>query len=119
MNDHPIAFQAWESLAEAYSSKVETKPHNALYERPTTLSLLPPVEGRRVLDAGCGPGVYAHWLIDHGAQVVGFDVSPEMLRFARERVGDKAQIMPGDLRHPLDLLEDSYFDIVISSLALD
>ena len=39
MKDLPIAFQAWETLAEAYSSQVETKAHNALYERPATLSL--------------------------------------------------------------------------------
>ena len=60
-------------LAEAYSAKVETKAHNALYERPATLSLLPPVKGKRVLDAGCGPGVTAQWLVDRGAEVVGFD----------------------------------------------
>ncbi|WP_279387450.1 hypothetical protein [Rubrobacter taiwanensis] len=29
------------------------------YERPATLSLLPDVAGKRVLDAGCGPGVYS------------------------------------------------------------
>lgn len=119
MNDLPIAFQAWETLAEAYSAKVETKAHNALYERPATLSLLPPIEKLMVLDAGCGPGVYARWLVDHGAQVVGFDISPSMLNFARQRLGDEAQIVPGDLRKPLTFLEDRSFDLVLSSLALD
>ena len=52
----PLAFDAYERLAEAYSERVETKPHNAYYERPATLGLLPDVEGLRVLDAGCGPG---------------------------------------------------------------
>lgn len=119
MNDRPIAFDAWEKLAEAYSARVETKAHNALYERPATLSLLPPVEGKRVLDAGCGPGVTAQWLVEHGAEVVGFDASPKMVHLARERVGDQAKILEADLRNRLNFLDDSRLDIIISSLALD
>ena len=33
MNDELIAAEAYEILAEAYASVVETKPHNAYYER--------------------------------------------------------------------------------------
>lgn len=119
MNDRPVSFDAWETLAEAYSARVETKPHNAPYERPATLSLLPPVAGKRVLDAGCGPGVYARWPIDHGAQVVAFDISPAMLEFASRRLGEQARIVQADLRGPLDFLESDDFDLVLSSLALD
>lgn len=118
MKDRPIAYEAWEELAEAYSAKVETKAHNALYERPATLSLLPEVKGLRVLDAGCGPGVTARWLLDHGAEVVGLDASPKMVSLARERVGGMAQILEGDLGEPLDFLQDSSFDVIISSLAM-
>lgn len=118
MKDRPIAYEAWEELAEAYSAKVETKAHNALYERPATMSLLPEVKGLRVLDAGCGPGVTARWLLDHGAEVVGLDASPKMVSLARERVGGKAQILEGDLGNPLDFLQDSSFDVIISSLAM-
>ena len=70
MNDEPIALEAYEILAEAYASVIDTKPHNAYYERPATLSLLPEVGGMRVLDAACGPGVYAEWLVSRGAEVV-------------------------------------------------
>jgi len=55
MRDKPIALDAYESLAEAYAAVVKTKAHNAYYERPATLSLLPDVKNKRVLDAGCGP----------------------------------------------------------------
>ncbi len=75
----------------------ETKPHNALYERPATLSLLPDVEGLRVLDAGCGPGIYAQILSDNGAKVVGFDRSPKMVDRASDRVGDRVQISQADV----------------------
>jgi len=116
----PIALEAFEALAKAYAARVDTKPHNAYYERPATLSLLPDVEGKHVLDAGCGPGVYTEWLVEHGAaRVVALDVSPSMLAFARERLGGRAEIIRADLAEPFDFLEPSSFDIVLSALALD
>ena len=114
----PTALQAWELLAESYAARVDSKPHNALYERPATLSLFPPVQGRRVLDAGCGPGVYAQWLVEHGAEVVGFDISPKMIRLAEERLQGKATIFLADFGKPLDFLDSDSFDIVLSALAL-
>lgn len=115
----PTPLEAYESFAEAYATRVDTKPHNAYYERPATLSLLPDVRGRRVLDAGCGPGVYAEWLADRRAEVVAFDASEKMLGIARERLGDKATMFRADLGQPLDVLEDESFDVVLSALALD
>jgi SAM-dependent methyltransferase len=98
---------------------VETKAHNALYERPATLSLLPPVYGKMVLDAGRGPSVYARWLLDHGAKVVGFDVSAKMVALAQQRVGDEAVIHTADLRTPLDFAAPESFDVVLCALALE
>jgi SAM-dependent methyltransferase len=117
--EEKVARDAYEALAEAYAAAVDTKPHNAYYERPATLSLLPDVSGRRVLDAGCGPGVYVEWLLEHGAEVVGFDVSETMVRLARQRVGDRAEIVLADLGAPLCFAGDQSFDVVISALALD
>jgi 2-polyprenyl-3-methyl-5-hydroxy-6-metoxy-1,4-benzoquinol methylase len=71
-NDHedkPVALDAYDALAESYAALVDTKPHNAYYERPATLSLLPDVRGKRVLDAGCGPGVYSEWLASRGLRL--------------------------------------------------
>jgi SAM-dependent methyltransferase len=119
MMEEPIAYDAYELLAEAYAARVDTKAHNAFYERPATLSLLPHVEGKRVLDAGCGPGVYAEWLVDHGAEVVGIDMSPKMVKLASLRLRGKARILQADLGHPLDFLETASFDIIVSPLALD
>jgi SAM-dependent methyltransferase len=117
--DNPIALDVYERLAEAYAARVETKAHNAYYERPATLSLLPPVEAKCVLDAGCGPGVYSEWLADRGAKVVALDVSPTMIRLAQERLGGRVQLVQADLGHDLDFLADRSFDLVLSALALD
>jgi hypothetical protein len=56
--ENPIAFEAYENLAEKYAAIATTKAHNAYYDRPAVLSLLPDVSGMDVLDARCGPGIY-------------------------------------------------------------
>ena len=119
MGKKPIALEAYEALAEAYAALIDTKPHNAYYERPATLSLLPDVHGKQVLDAGCGPGAYAEWLIRHGADVVAFDVSPTMVQLAKKRLGTSAQVLEWNLEEPLRFVGDESFDIVLSALALD
>ena len=47
------------------------------------LRALGPVEGRNVLDFGCGKGRFARRLIERGAHVVGVDPSRGMLAVAR------------------------------------
>ncbi len=115
----PIALKAYEELAESYAAKIDTKPHNAYYERPATLSLLPSVNGKVVLDAGCGPGVYTEWLLANGAEVSAIDASPKMVELARKRIGDAAEIREADLSEPLTFLGDQTFDLVLSPLVLE
>jgi SAM-dependent methyltransferase len=115
----PVALEAYEALARRYAAMVDRKAENAYYERPATLSLMPPVAGKRVLDAGCGPGVYAEWLIEHGADVVGLDVSPTMIRLARKRLGNRVRLHLADLNKPLAFLDAETFDLVLCSLVLD
>lgn len=117
--ERPIALDAYETLAERYAAMVDTKPENAYLERPATLSLLPDVKGKRVLDAGCGPGSYAEWLVSHGAEVVAIDISPRMVRLARQRLGKGVEILIADLSKPLYYLKEKSFDIVLAALVLD
>lgn len=117
--EEPIAQQAYNLIAEAYAARIDTKPHNAYYERPATLSLLPDVRGKHVLDAGCGPGWYAEWLVNRGAVVVALDANATMVRLAQERLGGRAQVRHANLAQPLDFLADSSFDLVLSTLVLD
>ncbi len=112
------AINAFESIAEAYAERIDQKPHNAYYERPATLSLLPSVNGLNVLDAGCGPGVYTQWLMEYGANVTAVDGSPTMVELAQRRIGPKAKIFCADLNEPL-FMPDESFDVIISTLTLD
>lgn len=115
----PVALRAYEEIAERYAALIDEKSEKVYFEWPATLSLMPHVGGKRVLDAGCGPGRYAEWLLEHGARVVGVDVSPKMIRQARKRVGAQAQLHVADLAEPLDFLESRSFDIVLAALVLD
>ncbi len=119
MSEKPLGQRNYEQFAERYGKHARHKPHNALYERPATLSLLPDVDDRDVLDAGCGPGLYTHALLERGARVVAADVTPAMIEIARERVGSRARFVVADLARPLQFANDSTFDVVLSPLMLD
>jgi len=117
-HEEPIALSCYEAMAEEYAAAVDTKPHNAYYERPAVLSLLPPVAELHVLDAGCGSGWYAEYLVEHGATVTAVDVSPKMVTLTRARLGGRAQVLRADLGQALDCLDDATFDLILCSLAM-
>ena len=119
MPKKPLAYDAYQLLADDYARLIGTKPHNAWYERPATLALLPSVIGMHVLDAGCGPGVYAEELFKRGAQVVSVDASDRMIELARERLGPNATIQNVDLSRPLTMFRDGQFDLVLAPLCVD
>ena len=119
MSEKPLGERNYEQFADRYAKHAKVKPHNALYERPATLSLFPDLEGKRLLDAGCGPGIYAEEFLRRGATVVGVDVTPAMVELARRRVGERATIHVGDLAKPLTFADTASFDVVACPLALD
>lgn len=119
VSSKPLGERNYEQFAHRYAKHAKVKPHNALYERPATLSLLPEVAGRDVFDAGCGPGLYTSELVERGARVVAADVTPAMIELARQRVGSGASFVVADLAKPLDFAKDDSFDVVLSPLMLD
>jgi 2-polyprenyl-3-methyl-5-hydroxy-6-metoxy-1,4-benzoquinol methylase len=54
-------------------------------ELTTVLELMEPLAGKRVLDAGCGDGMYSLAASERGALVTGVDLSADMLAVARGR----------------------------------
>ena len=91
---------------------------NAHYDRPACLSLLGDVEGLVVLDAACGPGLYAEELHRRGATVIGFDQSPRMVELCDQRV-PAGEFRTHDLALPLDWLDDGSVDRVLFALAVE
>ncbi|ERH10020.1 MAG: methylase involved in ubiquinone/menaquinone biosynthesis [halophilic archaeon J07HX64] len=116
--EEPTPESAYDELADSYDEAVREGPYNADLEFPATASLVPEVAGKRVLDAGCGTGVYTAWLAERGATVVGVDVSGEMLARAQERTGGDVSLRQADLRDGLAFADSDSFDGVVSALTL-
>lgn len=61
------------------------------YARRTAKDILPVIKkrvpkGETILDLGCGSGILSEILLDAGYAVYGIDISPNMIRLARQRV---------------------------------
>ncbi|GAB3695722.1 class I SAM-dependent methyltransferase [Nocardiopsis oceani] len=107
----------YDGFAAAYSADNEANLVNGYYERPAMVNLAGDVDGRRILDAGCGSGPLAAELRARGATVTGFDSSAEMVKLARQRLGEDADLRVADLDRPLPFV-DGAFDDVVASLVL-
>lgn len=79
------------------------------------LRVLPDVEGRDVLEAGCGTAYWSAWLARRGARALGLDNSPNQLATARAMRAEHAIRLPlvhADAeRMPFP---DESFDLVLS-----
>lgn len=107
----------FDRAAEAYDRHAADSAYNAHYDRPAMLELLGDVSGLRVLDAGCGSGLYAAELLSRGAEVVGVDESEKLIRLARRRAPG-AEFHVQALEKPLSWAADRSFDRVLMALVL-
>lgn len=81
-------------------------------------SLLAPGPGERVIDAGCGTGVFTDAFLAAGAEVTGIDISRPMLSFARDKMaGYRFSPVQADIRR-LPFADNS-FDKAVSITALE
>ena len=92
--------------------------YNAHLERPSMLSMLPELKGKTVLDLGCGPGVYAEYLLNQGATVTASDISPEMVDIVRLKFDGKVPAYIQDLSHGLPNEHDNAYDVIICPLTI-
>lgn len=108
----------YDVFADEFLDHARDNFYNAHYDRPVCLSLLGDVAGLSVLDAACGPGLYAAELVSRGATVIGFDQSPRMVELSKERV-PSGEFRVHDLADQIDWLPDNSVDLVLFALALE
>ncbi|MFH1551826.1 MAG: class I SAM-dependent methyltransferase [bacterium] len=113
------AEQSYNLMARGYHN-TRTKKHpqgwfyNEMLEMPATLKLLGNVKGKKILDFGCGTGIYAKLLTRKGAKVKGFDISKEMVKIAKEE-NPKLDLKIGS-GYKIPFKEK--FDVVLASLVM-
>ncbi len=112
----------YDPVAADFEEHAEGSPYNAYYDRPAVLGiideLIGDLRGKRVLDVGCGPGLYAAKLLDRGAVVTGFDQSAEMIKLAERRLGSDVTLRVHDADEPLAWADDDSFDLAVMTLVL-
>lgn len=96
---HDPAWLAYEAFATAYDDFTV-----GLDYEPWLEEALPRLEGwglagKRLLDVGCGTGKSLIPMLERGWRCSGCDISPAMVRMARERVGERARLTVADMRH--------------------
>jgi ubiquinone/menaquinone biosynthesis C-methylase UbiE len=92
-------FDEWPDRYDAWF----TTPMGTLikhYETDLVTGMLRPAPDERILDAGCGTGIFTQDIIATGARVVGLELSRPMLRRAVGRFRDRPfQGVQGDMTH--------------------
>jgi SAM-dependent methyltransferase len=85
--------------------------HMALaIEKEAISRLWSPTPGKRLLEVGCGTGIFLQWFAEQGLLVTGLDPSPYMLNLARQRLANRADLERG-LAEDLPF-SDNAFDVV-------
>lgn len=108
----------YDVFADEFLDHARDGIYNAHYDRPACLELLGDVRGLRVLDAACGPGLYAQALVEKGAEVVGCDISPRMVVLAKQQLPD-VEFLQQDLNERLAWAAEASFDAALLALAIE
>ena len=94
-----------------------TSPYQRTFAWPAAKQLLPDVEDKHVLLAGCGRGDHAEWFLNRKSTVVGIDIAGDAIEIARDRYGDNATFRQGALTEASELLTADA-DLILSHLVL-
>jgi len=83
-----------------------------------------PRPGARAVDLGCGTGLEAVYLAQHGYHVTGVDYTPIAVRRARKRaeqagVADRCTFLRADITSPRTLAGDEGYDLIVDCGTLD
>jgi len=102
-----MRYKLFGSAADRYDW--HTPPHHYQHDHAFVLSRLPPPPAR-VLDVGCGTGVFLERAVAAGFDAVGVDAYPEMVSIASRRMGTKRV----RVERMQDLAERSAYDAIVS-----
>ena len=115
-----MSASAYDEIAEWYDTWVGGEASVADQYFAAVEGLLGDVSGLRLCDLACGQGKATRYLADHGAHVVGVDVSAKMLEIAGRYESARPRgiiYVQADVERP-DALAGETFDGVVCNMAL-
>ncbi len=116
MNANPS--KHYDDMGMGYIRKSKQNLHNVYYNNPAIISLAGEVKGKEVFEVGCGGGSITEWLAKEGASVTACDISEQMVKYTKKKLGSKAKVLIADISKPLVFLETNSTDLIIASLVL-
>jgi ubiquinone/menaquinone biosynthesis C-methylase UbiE len=112
--------EIFDELTERYDQWFETPIGRLIkrYESDLILELLSPLRGEKILDAGCGSGVFTLDILDKGTNIVGLELSLPMLMVAIKKTEEYSFLgIQSDMTN-LPFM-DNAFDKVVSVTAIE
>lgn len=111
----------FDDIAPVYDKWYETPAGKAVdfVERRAVEELFKP-RGKKILEIGCGTGLYTVWLAAEGYDLTAVDVSSKMMAFAQEKIkkmGKQVKWVQADITEILDDLES--YDGILSMTAFE
>lgn len=105
----------WDASAQAWIDTVQNDLNRKYVLDGPMLSECGDVDGRKILDAGCGEGRFCRMLAERGARVTGIDITAALIEEARRRHPDGEYTVGHVETLPYD---DATFDLLVSYVVL-
>lgn len=115
---------SWGSVSEWYNDLLNTSSDS--YQKnvilPNLLRLVDPKKNMTILDLACGQGYFSHAFAEKGAEVIGSDISKELIELAnkvnsenKDSIKPKFYVSPAD---KISFAKDNTIDVITIVLAL-
>lgn len=105
-------------IASRYASFVKHDPLLQYVAYPFILGSLGRVQGKIILDVGCGEGTLARILASQGAHVVGYDISSEQIELAKRKEKEQPLGINYLISDPQSFKSNESFDFAVSVMSL-
>lgn len=111
---------AWNKLGDEWFELAQTGESRNCFIMPYMLNLLGNVQGKQILDLGCGEGGYSRALARKGAGLTSVDCSEKAIQYATTLASNENLNISHYIRNSNDLfgIPDNQFDIVLCSMML-
>lgn len=83
-----VRTQCERTAKEYYTFRMKGGTANDLVEIPAMKKLIGEVSGKKVIDCGCGFGIYSIHCAEQGAVVTALDISDTMIQLAKQKAAE-------------------------------